>query len=78
MTAGSFFEIHMRYVVLMSLWPSTIKHFDFKLTSDAKNSASYLKMQAGKTDAFHFSHHSHSLVTLHVQFLCYDWSKFDR
>ena len=58
----------------MSLWPSTKK----KLTSDAKNSISYLKMQTGKTDAFHFSHHSHALVTLHVQFLCYDWSKFDR
>ena len=43
-----------------------------------ENSASYLKLQAGKRDAFHFSHHSHALVTLHVQCLCYDWSKFDR
>ena len=31
-----------------------------------------------KRDAFHFSHHSHALVTLYVQFLCCDWSKFDR
>ena len=27
---------------------------------------------------FDFSHHSHALVTLYVQFLCSDWSKFDR
>ena len=39
---------------------------------------SYLKLQAGKTDVLHFSHHSHALVTLDVQFLCFDWSKFDR
>ena len=35
-------------------------------------------MQAGKTDSFQFTHHSHALVTLYVQLLCYDWSKFDR
>ena len=52
--------------------------FWFQTELGRENSASYLKMQAGKTDAFHFSHHSHALVTLHVQFLCYDWSKFDR
>ena len=28
--------------------------------------------------AFDFPHHSHALVTLYVQFLCSDWSKFDR
>ena len=52
--------------------------FWFQTDPGRENSASYLKMQAGKTDAFHFSHHSHAFVTLHVQFLCYDWSKFDR
>ena len=52
--------------------------FWFQTDLRRKNSASYLKIQAGKTDAFHFSHHSHALVTLHVQFLCPDWSKFDR
>ena len=52
--------------------------FWFQTDLGRENSASYLKMQAGKTDAFHFSHHSHALVTLHVQFLCPDWSKFDR
>ena len=35
-------------------------------------------LRAGKTDTFHFSHHSHTLITLYVQFLCSDWSKFDR
>ena len=36
------------------------------------------KIQAGKTEAFHFFHHSYALVMLYVQFLCCDWSKFDR
>ena len=54
-------------------------NFDFKLTSDAKiQPVIILKMQEGKTDGFHFSQDSHALVTLHVQFLCPDWSKFDR
>ena len=33
---------------------------------------------SGKTVAFDFAHHGHALVTLYVQFLCSDWSKFDR
>ena len=28
--------------------------------------------------AFDFSHQGHALVTLYVQFSCFDWSKFDR
>ena len=28
--------------------------------------------------AFDFSHQGHALVTLYVQFLCSDWSEFDR
>ena len=35
-------------------------------------------LRAVKTVAFDFSHHGHALVTLYVQFLCSDWSKFDR
>ena len=50
------------------------ENFDFKLTSDAKIQPVFLKIQAGKT----FSYHGHALVTLYVQFLCSDWSKFDR
>ena len=36
--------------------------------------SSYLKIQAGNT----FSFHGQALVWLCVQFLCSDWSKFDR
>ena len=39
--------------------------FWFQTDLGRENSASYLKIQAGKTDAFHFSHHSHALVTLY-------------
>ena len=52
--------------------------FWFQTDLGRVNSASYLKMQEGKTDTFHFSHHSHMLVMIHVHFLCPDWSKFDR
>ena len=34
-------------------------------------------LPAGKAITFDFSH-SHALITLYVQFLCSDWSKFDR
>ena len=74
MIAGSslFFKIQMKYVVFMcgtikiliSNWPRTRKFSQL--------------LQAGKTVAFDFSHHGHALVTLYVQFLCSDWSKFDR
>ena len=67
-----FLKIYMKYVVFMSLWPSTIKILISNLGHE--NSASYLKIQAGKT----FSYHGHALVTLYVQFLCSNWSKFDR
>ena len=39
-----------------------------------ENSASFLKIQAGKT----FSYHGHAFGTLYVQFLCSDGSKFHR
>ena len=51
--------------------------FDFKLTSEAKIQPVF----TGREDmpvAFVFSHQGHALVTLYVQFLCSDWSKFDR
>ena len=66
-----FFLIHMKYVfmcctinILISYWPWTRKFSQL--------------LQAGKTVAFDFAHHGHALVTLYVQFLCSDWSKFDR
>ena len=49
---------------LIANWPQTRKF-------------SYL-LRAGKTVGFDFSYHGHALVTLYVQFLCPDWSKFDR
>ena len=48
--------------------------FWFQTDFRRKNSASFFKIQARKT----FSYHGHVLVTLHVQFLCSDWLKFDR
>ena len=61
----------MKYVVFMcrtikiliSNWPRTRKFSQL--------------LQAGKTVAFDFARHDHALVTLFVQFLCCDWSKFD-
>ena len=49
--------------ILIANWPRTRKFSQL--------------LQAGKTVAFDFSHHGHALVTLYVQFLCSDWSKFD-
>ena len=67
-----FLNIHMKYIVFMcrtikiliSNWPRTRKFSQL--------------LQAGKTVAFDFAHHGHALVTLYFQFLCSDWSKFDR
>ena len=50
--------------ILISNWPRTRKFSQL--------------LQAGKTVAFDFAHHGHALVTLYVQFLRSDWSKFDR
>ena len=47
MIAGSVFLIHIKYVVFMSLSPSTISVFDFKLTSDAKIQPFFLKYMQG-------------------------------
>ena len=35
-------------------------------------------LHAGWAIAFDLSHNSHGLITLYVEFLCSDWSKFDR
>ena len=61
-----------------TLYGPALLTFWFQTDLGRENSASYLKIQAGKTDAFHFSQHSHALVKLYVQFLCSEWSKFDR
>ena len=62
----------MKYVVFMC---RTIKI----LISNWPRSRKFSQLlQAGKTVAFDFSRHVHALVTFYVQFLCSDWSKFDR
>ena len=51
------------FKILISNWPRTRKFNRL--------------LHAGKAIAFDFSH-CHALITLYVQFLCSDWSKFDR
>ena len=51
MIAGSslfFPRIHIKYFVFMSLWPRTMRIFDFKLTSEAKIQPVFLKVQGGR------------------------------
>ena len=55
----------MKYVVFMSLWPRTIRILISNYPRTRKFSQFFLN--AG-----------HALVKLYVQFLCSDWSKFDR
>ena len=62
----------MKYVVFMC---RTIKILILNLPR-TRNFSQLL--QAGKTVAFDFPHPGHALVTPYVQFLCSDWSKFDR
>ena len=52
------------FKMLISNWPRTRKFNQ------------HLHLHAGKAIAFDFSHR-HALITLYVQFLCSDWSKFD-
>ena len=52
---------------------SALLRFWFQTDLGHKNSARHLKTQAGKT----FFYHGQALVTLYVQFICSDWSKFD-
>ena len=77
MIAGSslfFPRIHIKYVVFMSLWPRTSRILISNWPRKQKFSQFFLKLQAGKT----LSYPGHALVTLYVQFLYSDWSKFDR
>ena len=77
MIAGSslfFPRIHIKYVVFMSLWPRTIRILISNWPRKRKFIQFFLKVQAGKT----LSYHGHALVTLYVQFLYSDWSKFYR
>ena len=68
-----FLKIYMKYVFSLCHNGHTLLRFWFQTNHGRENSASYLKIQAEKT----FSYPGHALVTLYVQFLCSDWSKFD-
>ena len=59
-------ELSRTIKILISIWPRTRKF------------SQLLRAKQGKAVAFDFSRHGHALVTLYVQFLCSDWSKFDR
>ena len=60
--SSMFFKFHMKYGVFMSLWPRTIKIVISNWPWTRKFSQIFL-IHSGKTDAFHFCHHSHALVT---------------
>ena len=64
----------MKYVVFKSQWPRTIKILISKWPRTRKFSQLFKNTGGGKI----FSYDSHTLVTLYVQFLCSDYSKFDR
>ena len=72
----------LKFIFLKFIWimlcscddgPELLR-FWFQTNHGRENSASYLKIQAGKT----FSYPGHALVTLYVQFLWSGWSKFDK
>ena len=74
MIAGSdFFKFISNMLFLFHYRPVLLRCW-FQTDLRPKNSASLFKIHSGKT----FSYHGHVLVTLHVQFLCSDWLKFDR
>ena len=54
-----------RKVLCQCHYGSALLTFWFQTELGRENSASHLKIQAGKTEAFHFSHHSHALITLY-------------
>ena len=76
MIAGSslFFQKVIWNILCLCNYGPALLRFWFQTNLGRENSASYLEIQARKT----FSCQGHALVTLYVEFLCSDWSKFDR
>ena len=66
--ATSFQTIASSFLLCLCHYGPALLTFWFQTDLGRENSACYLKIQVGKTDAFHFSHHSYALVTLQVQF----------
>ena len=69
-----FFQWFIWNMLCLCHYGPALSRFWFQTDLGRENSATFLKIKAGKT----FSYHGHALVTLYVQFLCSDWSKFDR
>ena len=76
MIAGSslFLKKFIWNMLCLCHYAPALLRFWFQTNLGRENLASYLEILAGKT----FSCQGHVLVTLYVQFLCFDWSKFDR
>ena len=73
MIAGSslFFQGFISNMLCLCHYVPALLGFWFQ--TEAKIQPVFFKVQAGKT----LSYHGHALVTLYVQFLYSDWSKFD-
>ena len=71
---GYFFQWFIWNMSCLCHYGPALSRFWFQTDLRSENSATFLKIKAGKT----FSYHGHALVTLYVQFLYSDWSKFDR
>ena len=69
----NFINVYMKHVVFMSRWPHTIKILISNQPRMRK--FSQLFKNTGGVDLLL---PGHGLVTLYVQFLCCDWSKFHR
>ena len=72
LTLYFFLKFIWNMLCLCQYRPAVLR-FWFQTDLRRKKSASFLKIQAGKT----FCYHGHMLGTFHVQFLCCDWLKFD-
>ena len=68
-----FFLKFISNMVCLCEYRPALLRFWFQTDLRGKKFSQFFKIQAGKT----FSNHGHVLVTLHVQFLCSDWLKFD-
>ena len=68
-----FFQWFIWNILCLCHYGPALLRFWFQTDLARENSASFLLIQARKT----FSYHGQALVTLYVQFVCSDWSKFN-
>ena len=74
MNAGSSSIFFNAWEIGKCVYEPHYQTFNFKLTSDARIKPTFTDREV----AFDLSNDGHGLVTLYVQFLRSDWSKFDR